>query len=53
MPGVFAAFVFDAEIVDDKSKLDCSCLVYPEAGHQLALVVPILVQAFLEQLICN
>ena len=33
--GVLVAFVFDAKIVNDKSELDWSCLMYPEAGHQL------------------
>ena len=46
--GVYAAFEFDAEVVDDESELDWSLLVYTEAGHQFSLVVPMFVQALLE-----
>ena len=38
-------FVFDVKVVNDKSELDWSCLVHPEAGHYFALVVPVFVQA--------
>ena len=51
MSCVPTAFIFDAKVVDNKSKLDWSCVVYPEAGRQFALVVPVFVQALLEQLI--
>ena len=44
MSGVCAAFIFDAKVVDDESELDWSRLVYPEAGHQFALVIPMFVQ---------
>ena len=53
MSGVCAAFVFDAKVVNNESELNGSLLVYPEAGHQFALVVPMLVQKFFEQFICH
>ena len=50
---VFLADVFDSEIVHHERELDGTSLVKPQAVDELALVVPPLVQALFEELLCK
>ena len=43
---MFAASVFDPKVIDHKRKLDRAMFVAPEARDQLALEVPVCVEAF-------
>ena len=45
------SFVLDAKIIHHQRELNGARVVFPQARHELALVVPVLVQPFFEELI--
>jgi len=51
MLGVFAAYVLDAEVVDDESERDGAPIVLPEAGDEFALTVAVLGEALCEEFV--
>ena len=52
MVDVSLSLVLHSKIVYHESELDRSCLMFPQARDQFALLVAVFVESLLEQLIC-
>jgi hypothetical protein len=51
MLGIFLPNVFYAKVVDNQDELYRSCVVFPKARYQFALLVTMFVQTFLEDFV--
>ncbi len=53
MLGVFLAFVFHPEVVNNQCELYRPCGVFPKTGYQFALLVAVFVQSFFKEFVCQ
>ena len=53
MVSMFAANVFDTEVIDDEHKLDRAPNVAPESGRGSSFMVACSIEAFAEEVICK
>ncbi len=50
---MFFANVFDAKVINNQCELYWSCLVFPKARYQLALLVSVFVETFFKEFIAQ
>jgi hypothetical protein len=53
MLGVFLAFVFHPEVINNQCELYRLCVVFPKTGYQVALLVAMFVQLFFKEFVCQ